>query len=391
VKYDIAALFTRQNKHTFPFCVIIDAGGECMLRTYKFRLYPTAEQQEKIQFTLERCRLLYNRLLDERIHAYKATGETLAYGQQANTFSERKLRIPTLKEVYSQVLQDVARRLDKAYQAFFRRVKKGEKAGFPRFKPQSRYDSFTYPQRGFALDGKHIELSKIGAVRIKLHRQPQGLIKTCTVTVKNGRFYVCLSCEVEVQPLARTNQHVGVDLGVKHLAVTSDEQYFEAPKYLRKSEEKLKRLQRAVSKKRRGSNRRRKAVVLLARQHERVANQRKDNAHKVSRTLVNRYDTIAFENLNVQGMVKNHHLAKGIADAGWNQLVQFTSFKAESASRVVVLVDPRYTSQRCSGCNEMVKKTLAERVHRCPHCSTTLDRDVNAAINILALAMKLVS
>ncbi|MFK7696978.1 RNA-guided endonuclease InsQ/TnpB family protein [Paenibacillus sp. HJGM_3] len=357
-----------------------------MLRTYKFRLYPTAEQQEKIRFTLERCRLLYNRLLEERIYAYKTEGKTLSYGQQANTFSERKQHIPALKEVHSQVLQDVARRLDKTYQAFFRRVNSGEKAGFPRFKSRSRYDSFTYPQSGFTLEGTRLQLSKIGEVRIKLHRQPHGAIKTCTIKVKNGRYYACLSCQVEAQPLPKTNRRAGVDLGVRQLAATSDGQVFEAPKHLRNSEAELKRQQKKVSRKQRGSTRRRKAVMVLARQHERVANQRKDYAHKISRKLVNNYDLIAFEDLNVQKMTRNHHLAKSIADAGWSGLVQFVTYKAESAGRQVVRVDPRHTSQNCSSCNKIVKKTLAERVHHCPHCGTTLDRDVNAAINILTRA-----
>ncbi len=164
-----------------------------------------------------------------------------------------------------------------------------------------------------------------------------------------------------------------------------------APKHLRNSEVKLKQQQKKVSRKQRGSNRLHKAVKVLARQHERVANRRKDYAHKVSRTIVNSYDFIAFEDLNVQGMVRNHHLAKSIADAGWHGLVQFVTNKAESAGRQVVRVDPRHTSQICSTCTIIVKKTLAERVHRCPHCGTTLDRDVNAAINILMRAMRQVS
>ncbi|MFK7697582.1 RNA-guided endonuclease InsQ/TnpB family protein [Paenibacillus sp. HJGM_3] len=211
------------------------------------------------------------------------------------------------------------------------------------------------------------------------------------MTVKNGRYYACLSCEVEAQPLPKTNRHAGVDLGVRQLAATSDGQVFAAPKYLRNCEAKLKRQQKNVSRKQRGSNRRCKAVMVLARQHEHVANQRKDYAHKISRRLVNMYDLIAFEDLNVQGMARNHHLAKSIADAGWNALIQFVTYKAESAGRQVVRVDPRHTSQHCSVCNKIVKKTLAERVHHCPHCSTTLDRDVNAAINILRRAKQQVS
>lgn len=233
-------------------------------------------------------------------------------------------------------------------------------------------------------------LSKIGDVRIRLHRQPQGTIKTCTIMVKNGKYYACFSCEVESKHLPASEKQIGIDLGVSQLAVTSDGERIESPKFLRKSEEKLKRKQRAVSKKKRGSNRRRKAVRNLARLHEKVANQRKDYAHKESRKLINKYGLIAFEDLNIQGMVKNHHLAKSIADSGWNQLIQFVTYKAESAGRQVVQVNPSGTSQRCSNCGEIVKKSLAVRVHQCP-CGYVADRDENAAINILKLALQNVS
>jgi putative transposase len=361
-----------------------------MQRTYKFRLYPTKEEQVNIHFALERCRLLYNRLLAEQIVAYKQTGLSLTYYEQKRTLPERKQCIPELKNVHSQVLQNVVERLDKAYQAFFRRVNNGEKAGFPRFKPESQYNSFTYPQSGFSIEGKQLVLSKIGDVRIRLHRQPQGRIKTCTIMVKNGKYYACFSCEVESQHLPASEKQIGIDLGVSQLAVTSDGNRIESPKFLSKSEEKLKRKQRVVSKKKRGSNRRRKAVRNLARLHEKVANQRKDYAHKESRKLINQYGFIAFEDLNIQGMVKNHHHAKSITDSGWNQLVQFVAYKAEGAGRQVVQVNPYHTSQRCSNCGEIVKKSLAVRVHQCP-CGYVADRDENAAVNILKLALKNVS
>lgn len=361
-----------------------------MQRTYKFRLYPNKEEQANIHHTLERCRLLYNRLLAERIAAYKQMGRSLTYYEQKATLPERKQVIPELKNVHSQVLQHVVERLDKAYQAFFRRVKHGEKAGFPRFKPESQYNSFTYPQSGFAIEGKHLRLSKIGVVRIRLHRQPQGTIKTCTIMVKNGNYYACFSCEVEHDPLPASEKQIGIDLGISKLAVTSDGEWIDSPQFLRKSEDKLKRKQRAVSKKKRGSNRRRKAMGELARFHEKVANQRMDYAHQVSRKLVNEYGLIAFEELNIRGMVKNHHLAKSIADSGWNGLVQFVTYKAESAGRLVVQVNPYRTSQRCSNCGEIVPKTLSVRVHQCS-CGYTADRDENAAINILKLALKNIS
>jgi putative transposase len=358
-----------------------------MRKAYKFRLYPTKEQEGRIQFTVERCRLLYNRLLDERRVAYETAQTTLNYYDQANTFNERKSHIPALKQVHSQVLQDVAKRLDKAFQAFFRRVKAGEKPGYPRFKSVGRYDSFTYPQGGYSLNGSKLKLSKIGDVKIKLHRQPQGKVKTCTIIVKNGKYYACLSCEVESVQLPSCSRSVGVDLGVKHLAITSDGEFYDHPKFLRESEGKMRRKQRVVSRRKKGSHRRRKAIRELSKLHEYIANQRKDYAHKVSRKLVNKYGLIAFENLNTQGMVKNHHLAKSIVDASWNQLVTFTAYKAEEAGRGVVLVDPKNTSQLCSNCGEMVPKKLSERTHHCEHCGYVQDRDINAAKNILKRAI----
>lgn len=361
-----------------------------VVRSYKYRIYPTNLQKEKILFVLERCRLLYNRLLEERKIAYESFGVMLNYYEQANTLPDRKRFIPELNQVFSQVLQDVARRLDKSFQSFFRRVKEGDvSVGYPRFKPESRYKSFTYTQHnhGFRIADGKLHLSKIGNIKIKLHRQPQGKMKTCTIIEKNGKFYACLSCEVEFCSLPVINKHVGVDLGIKHLAITSDGQFFDSPNYLRKSERKLKHLQRSVSRKKIGSNRRKKTVSILAKLYEHVANQRKDYAHKISRNLVNSHDLIAFENLNTKGMVKNHKLAKSISDTGWYQLVLLTTYKAESAGRRVVLVDPRNTSQECSNCGSIVKKKLSTRTHKCNHCGLKMDRDVNAAINILKRAL----
>ncbi|WP_083964129.1 RNA-guided endonuclease InsQ/TnpB family protein [Shimazuella kribbensis] len=204
---------------------------------------------------------------------------------------------------------------------------------------------------------------------------------------KNGKYYTCFSCQVEPSSQPKTGIQVGIDLGVKHLATTSDEQFLSAPKHLRKSESQIKRLQQSISKKKKGSKRRKKVVEVLARTHEKVANRRKDYAHKLSHLLVQAYDFIAFEDLSIPNMVKNHRLAKSIVDAGWGQLVQYTTYKAESASKRVVLVNPYQTSQRCSCCGKIVKKTLAERMHRCT-CGYEQDRDINAAINILHLAQQ---
>lgn len=355
--------------------------------TFKYRLYPTKEQKKVIHFTLERCRLLYNRLLEERILSYNTTGEQMDYAALTKFITGMKQHVPVLKQVHSQILQDVAGRLDKAFKAFFDRLKKGDKPGFPRFKVQARYNSFTFKQGGYSISGNKIKMHKIGEVKIKLHRELLGKIKTCTVTVKNGKYYVSISCEVDAQLLPASDEKIGLDLGIKSLAISSDGEIFDSPTHLRKSTKVLRRLQRSVTRKKIGSNRRRKAVVLLARQHEKVANQRKDHLHKLSRQLVNRYGFIAFEKLNIRNMIKNHNLAKSIADAAWGILVQFTSYKAESAGRIVAQGDPSGTSQDCSECGERVEKSLSERVHRCPWCGYIADRDINAAKNILKRAL----
>lgn len=353
-----------------------------MLRTFKYRIYPTKEQIKKINETLYLCRYLYNNALEQRITAYQKYGFSLSYNKQAKELPKVKQVLPDYKEVHSQVLQDALKRLDKAFQNFFRRLKTNEKPGFPRFQGRNRYNSFTYPQSGFVIEGDKLRLSKIGTIRINLHRKLVGELKTCTVVRKNDKYYVALVCEVEKPQVTLTNKVVGIDLGVSHLAITSDGEFFDNPKHLRKSEKQLKRLQRIVSKRKKGSNRRRKAVQLLARKHEQIANQRKDTNHKVSRQLVDNYDLIAFEDLNIKGMVKNKHLAKSIHEVSWNQLINFTTYKAENAGKEVKLVNPHNTSQECSNCGVIVKKTLAEREHICD-CGYVAHRDINASINIL--------
>lgn len=320
--------------------------------------------------------------LNNEFWLIKKYKKSISYNMQQNELPLVKQVLPEYKEVHSQVLQDVLRRLDRAFQNFFRRLGTNDKAGFPRYKGKNRYHSFTYPQSGFVIEGDKLRLSKIGNIRINLHRKLVGEPKTCTIVRKNDKYYVALVCEVEKPQVTLTNKVVGIDLGVAHLAITSDGEFFDNHKYLRKSEKQLKRLQRIVSKRKKGSNRRRKAVRLLAKKHEQIANQRKDRNHKISRILVDRYDLIVFENLNIKGMVKNKHLAKSIHEVAWRQLIEFTTYKAENAGKVVKLVDPRNTTQICSSCGAIVKKTLAEREHRCD-CGYVAHRDVNSAINIL--------
>lgn len=293
-----------------------------------------------------------------------------------------------MQSVYCQVLQHVGKNLLKSYDNFFRRIKSGqEKPGFPKFKGRQHFDSFCYTQSGFKLEDGRLALSMIGEIKIKLHRPVVGKIKTCTIKRRNGKYYACLACETELQPLPPTGQAVGIDVGITDLAVTSDGNFFPKLAAYRKAEKRLKYLQRMVSRRKKGSNRRRKAVKLLARQHEKVANQRRDAAHKISARLIRNYDLIAHEDLKIKNMLKNEHLAKSIADAGWNLLFQFLTDKARDAGRRIVPVPPAHTSQICSQCGELVPKKLSQRQHNCPHCGLSLQRDINAARNILAIAL----
>jgi putative transposase len=299
---------------------------------------------------------------------------------------------PSLSKVYSQVLQQSLTRLDLAFQSFFRRVKENaEEAGFPRFKGYGRYDSLTYPQygNGARLDGNTLILSKVGSVTIHLHRPVNGTIKTVTIIRGAGnKWYACLSVELEAQPQPPAHQTIGVDVGLEKFATLSNGETIANPRFLRRDEQDLKRAHRRLSKAQKGTPERAKRRKVVARIHERITNRRRDVAHQVSRKFVNRFDVIAFEDLTIARMLKNHCVAKSIADAAWSQLIQYTTYKAAEAGRVVVLVNPRGTSGRCSSCRIVVKKDLSTRVHQCPACGLTIDRDVNAALNILALGLQ---
>ncbi len=298
-----------------------------------------------IDETMEICRRLYNDFLFERKFMYEYDKTNITYSWQQDSLPFRKKINPYLQKIHSQVLQDVARRVDKAFKSFFRRVKAGETPGYPRFKGLHQYDSFTYPQSGYSIEGNKLKLSQIGSVKIKLHREIEGKVKTCTITCKNGKYYACFSCEVNIKPMPETGKAVGIDMGIADFCVTSDEEFHPAPKTYRKAEKALKRAQRKVSRRKKGSNRRKKAVKELAKAHEKVANQRKDIAHKVVNKLIEKYDILAHEKLQIKNMVKNEHLAKSISDAGWGIFFSILAYKAESAGKTVIAVDPKNTSQ----------------------------------------------
>ncbi|MFZ5627118.1 MAG: RNA-guided endonuclease InsQ/TnpB family protein [Bacillota bacterium] len=360
-----------------------------MFKTFRYRIYPNREQAARLDTWLELCRQLYNCALEQRILAYRLRKKAVTRFEQMAELPSLKQEFPEYAGVHSQVLQEVLKRLDRAFNAFFSRLAASDRAGFPRFKGKNRFHSLVFPQMSPAMlpDGSHIVLPKLGRVKIKLSRPLAGRPKTCTVVRKNGRYYVCFSCETESAALPGTGKQTGIDMGLACFVATADGRLFDSPRSYRKAERLLKRKGRQVSRRQRGSKRRQKAVRELARLHERVANQRRDMAHKVARYLVQNYDLIAFEALKVKNMLQNHRLAKSIQDAGWRTFLTILSGKAAEAGRTVVEVPPAGTSQNCSGCGQKVPKTLSVRIHRCPHCGLVLHRDVNAARNIMLLAL----
>ncbi len=359
-----------------------------MRKTFKYRLIPTPVQEMALDRTLMLCRHIYNAALGERREAWRMRGISVSYYQQKAELPDIKAAMPEYSEVYSQVLQDVVLRVDRAFQAFFRRVQVREKSGYPRFQGCSRYNSFTYPQvgehGGAHLDNGYLVLSKIGRVALRLHRPLEGTPKTATISREADGWYVCISCaEVPMQPLPPTGQDTGIDMGLKVFLVTDHGMAIENPRHLRRGERHLKRVQQRVSHCKKGSHRRAKAVTLLAKAHQDIARQRTDFHHKTALALVREYDTIYLEDLRVANMVRNHTLAKSISDAGWARFRSILEAKAVWAGRRVVAVPAAYTTQKCSQCGEHVPKSLSVRTHICFSCGYIADRDVNAAQNIL--------
>jgi putative transposase len=362
-----------------------------MLKAYKFRIYPTKAQKATMDRTLDLCRWTYNRTLETRKVAWENEGKSLSKYETNNLLPAWKHDKPELNEVFSQVLQNVHERVDLALKAFFRRAKAGEKPGYPRFRGKGWYDSFTYPQKGFKLNAGKLYLSKIGRIKIKLHRQIEGKIKRLTVRRSaTGKWFACFSVEREdhLKPPWKDGSLVGIDVGLESFATLSNGEKIANPRFFREEEKELARVQRKLSKAPKGTPERKKALKMVQRVHERIANKRNEFAHRVSRDLVDRYGLIAFEDLNIKGMVHNHCLAKSISDVAWRTLVTLTSYKAANAGSMVVLVDPRNTSKMCSRCGILVEKDLLERVHQCSQCGLSLDRDWNAAINILRLGLQ---
>jgi len=358
-----------------------------------------------LEWTLRRCKELYNAALQERRDAYQMCGVSVFYNMQAAQLPEIKQVREEYQDIYSQVQQDVLRRLDKAFDAFFRRVENSETPGYPRFKSSERYHSFTYPQGGYEIIGDRLHLSKIGHIKIKLHREIKGKIKTCTIKREGDQWFAVFTTEYEFDPSLTfhpSEEAIGLDLGVKSFAVLSTGEEIANPRFSRRAEAQIQEGHRKIHRRQKGSRRRHRAKKELSRLYRKVRNRRRDFLQKQSHKLVNQYGTLVFEDLQIDNMtatpapkqdeqgkyVPNGAAAKGglnksILDAGWGAFVTMCCHKAEEAGGTVVKVAPHGTSQACSGCGCIAQKDLSVRWHSCPHCGAELDRDHNAAKNIL--------
>jgi putative transposase len=361
-------------------------------KTYKYKLKPTPAQERQLEEVVWQCRRLYNTALEQRITLWKQRGvSTSQYAQEAE-LKDLRAGMPEYAAIHSHVLQEVLARLEKTYQAFFRRVQRSEKPGFPRFQGRNRFHSFTYKEfgNGARLDNGFLVLAKIGRIAVRWSRPLEGTAKTVTLSREADGWYVCVSCaDVAAEPLPLTEQETGIDLGLESFATLANGTMIHNPRCYRRAERRLKTAQRRVARRKKGSSRRRKAVKLLAKAHQQVRRQRQDFHHKAARHLVRQFDAIYHEELQVANMLKNHHLAKSIQDAGWSQFLRILTFKAACAGKRVVAVHPAYTSQTCSGCGVIVQKGLSVRWHSCPDCGTNLHRDHNAAKNIERLGQSL--
>jgi putative transposase len=361
-----------------------------MRKTYKYRLYPTKKQAALLDEQLAEARRLYNAALQERRDAWKMRKTAITCYQQVNQLKDIRAAGDLALANFNSCT-DVLRRVDKTFQAFFRRMKAGQKAGYPRFKAQSRFQSYTFPIYGNGCklrENKRLYIMGVGELKVKLHREVAGQIKTVTLTKTCGKWHVGFSVMItDPAPLPATGNATGIDVGITSFAVLSNGTAIKNPRYYEAAQAKLRRVQRTVCRRKNASNRRRKAVQHVARVHRHIKNQRRDFHHKVSRQLINRYDVIAYENLNITGLARSR-VAKPIHDVGWGSFLTILSDKAAEAGRELVRVNPSGTSQRCI-CGAPVPKTLSVRWHYCPTCQLSVPRDHAAALEILRLGLSL--
>lgn len=364
-----------------------------MRKTYKYRLLGNRNVFQNADNWLYLCCKLYNAVLEQRIWAYKRRHITITCYDQMKELPEIKMDFPEYKKINAQTLQEVLERLDKAYKSFFRRLGGNSKAGFPHFKGRERYDSFTLKQSGWKLEGRYLTITNIGRFKMRLSRPIEGVVKTITIKREpTGKWYACFSCDkVFENALPESDRAIGIDVGIKSFLVDSDNNAVENPSYLKDSLKLLRRRQRVLSRRKKSGSNRRKARLLVAKAHEKVKNQRKDFLHKTANYYVQNYGTIFIEDLNIRGMVKNHHLARSITDASWGQFIGLLEYKAEEAGRTLIRI-PRFepTSKTCSECGAVNQELkLSDRQWVCNSCGILHDRDYNAAKNILRVGQTL--
>jgi putative transposase len=389
-----------------------DKSESTLTYCYRYRIYPTNGQVSALENTFSMCRHLYNRSLAERKDAYEQTGKGIGYAQQQNALPALKKQKPWYKGVHSQVLQNTLQRLDGAYQRFFERVKAGEKPGFPKFKKRGQWSSITYPQYK-GTPGALFPVPKIGMMRCVLHRDlpDQATIKTMTIAKESGnRWFASFSFTLPFVPPALVNEPntaIGIDLGCNDLYYGSDRSYVKAPKLYREAQANLKKLQRRFAKEKKQTPRWYKLLWALGKAHSRVARKRLDFLHKAANELLAKADILCCEDLRITHMTRRprpkkddagHYapngaaakggLNKSILDAGWGTFLDILTYKAKVLGKRIVRVPPAYTSQGCSNCATIVKKTLSQRTHQCHACGYVAHRDHNAALNILRLGLE---
>ena len=347
------------------------------IKTFAYRLYPTKQQKRLLETTVETCRRFYNDCLAERKDVYESEQRTVSKFEQLRKVKILKNTSPFAKNVHSHILQVVVADLDKAFKSFFRRIKSGEKPGYPRFKGKDRFDSIGLKEysNGYKIHGRRLKVSGIGRIAVRWHREMPSEPSTVRIVRKADGWYACFACEVGTKPLPATGKAIGIDVGIKNLATDSSGAITDNPKWYRAGQRKLRVLQRSVARKKKGGANRRKAVGLLQRHHLKVSRQRQDFLNKLANGLIAENDLVVLEDLQIRNMVRNRHLSKSILDAGWNYLIQRLHAKAEEAGRVVIQVNPSGTSKACAKCGHIfADMKLSDRWIDCPECSLSLDR-----------------